>query len=534
MMHMRIESLLAESATSCPDRVALMCDGRQWTYKNLENASNALADTFISHGLLKNERVAVFLDNSPESVVSIFAILKAGGIFVVLGGSTKPSRLTSVLNDCTATALVTDSTGARVVEKCCKDLPHLKHIYVTTGLQLPPHHVCLNSILPGDGEEQPSSGSTWSDAEPSALIYTSGSTGEPKGVLLSHRNIYFSTVTIARYLSNSSHDLILNVLPLSHTYGLTQLMTAFHVGGTLILDRTSSKPREVLDILVSKRVSGFALIPTIARALLDLDLGSYDLSALRYITNAAAALPVPVIRKFRQALPHVQLFAMYGLTECMRTSFLPADQIDLRPASIGRGLPDQQIYIVDQQGTRLGPGMTGELVVQGPNVMLGYWKRPRETDKVLKQVGHSGEKLLYTGDLFSMDEEGFLYFVGRKDDIIKTCGEKVSLLNIEEVLSNLEGIEEAAVVPVPDPILGTAIKAVVRLKDNVELSRREILRHCARHLEPFEVPTLIEFCAALPKTPSGKIQKYKLVENSSIRKHEPGRGEASLFRQEEN
>lgn len=526
-MHTRIESFLAESATSCPDRVALMCDGRQWTYKNVEDASNAFADTFISHGLLRNERVAVFLDNSAEAVVSIFAILKAGGIFVVLGGNTKPARLTSVLNDCTATALVTDSKGATVVEKCCKDLPHLKHIYVTAGLQLPPHHVGLNSTLPGDGEEQPSSGSTWSNAEPAALIYTSGSTGESKGVLLSHQNIYFSTVTIAHYLSNSSHDLILNVLPLSHTYGLTQLMTAFHAGATLILDRTSCKPREILDILVRERVSGFALVPAIARALSDLDLGSYDLPALRYITNAAAALPVPVIRKFRQALPHVQLFAMYGLTECMRASFLPPEQIDMRPTSIGRGLPHQQMYIEDQQGARVGPGITGELVVQGPNVMWGYWNRPQETAQVLKQGAHSGEKLLYTGDLFSMDEEGFFYFVGRKDDIIKSCGEKVSLLNVEEVLNRLEGIEEAAVVPVPDPILGNAIKAVVKLKDNVELSRREILRHCARHLEIFEVPTLIEFCAALPKTPSGKIQKYKLVENST-RKHEPGRGEDSL------
>jgi len=510
---MRIESFLEQSATTFPDKVGLVCDGRHWTYKTLENAANELAEVLISQGLQKNDRVGIFLDNSAEAVVSIFSILKAGGIFVVLGGNTKPPRFISVLNDCAATVLITDSAGAKIVDERCKDLQHLKHIYVIpAGLQAPPEHVSLNSNLTRDSEKQLSSSDTWSKVEPAALIYTSGSTGEAKGVLLSHQNIYFSTFTIARYLSNSSQDVILNVLPLSHTYGLTQLMTAFYVGATLILERTFSKPREILNILVRERVSGFALIPPVAKALSDLHLAGYHLSALRYITNAAAPLPVPIIRKFRQSLPRVQLFAMYGLTECMRASFLPPDQIDIRPTSIGRGLPDQQMYIVDQQGARLGPGATGELVVKGPNVMLGYWNRPHETAQVLKEG--ASEKLLYTGDLFTMDEEGFLYFVGRKDDIIKTCGEKVSLLHIEEILCHLEGIAEAAVVSVPDTVLGNAIKAVVRLKDNVALSRREILRYCAKNLQPFEIPTRVEFCTAFPKTPNGKIQKYKLTRNN--------------------
>jgi long-chain acyl-CoA synthetase len=513
---MRIEQFLEQTARCYPQKVAIVCDGQQWTYKRLEDAADALASAFIAHGVLNNERVAIFLDNSVETVFSIFATLKVGGIFVVLGSNTKLPRLVRLLTDCEATALITDFAGLKLVGNYLEQLPHLKLVFGKKSdcqslSHQSKHYFSLLDILQQYEATKVCPQRTLADTDPAALVYTSGSTGEPKGVILSHANIYASTTAIATYLSNSNQDIILSVLSLSHTYGLTQLMTAFEAGATLILERSIWSSREVVNLMALERVTGFALTPTIASALLELDLSRYDLSALRYVTNAAAALPVSTIHRFRHALPHVQLFSMYGLTECMRASFLPPDLIDIRPRSIGRGLPNQEMYIVDEEGARLGCGKVGELVVRGPNVMQGYWRRPEETNKVLKVGACSGAKVLYTGDLFEIDEGGYFYFVGRKDDMIKSCGEKVSPLEIEEVLCSLEGIAEAAVVGVPDRVLGQAIKAVIRLKEGAKVSQRTILRHCVKHLEAFKVPTVVEFRAWLPKTASGKIERHQLA-----------------------
>ncbi len=226
--------------------------------------------------------------------------------------------------------------------------------------------------------------------------------------------------------------------------------------------------------------------------------------------NTAAALPTNHIRKLREAFPHARLFSMYGLTECKRVSYLPPEQLDKRPTSVGKAIPNSEVYLVDESGQRVGPGVPGELVVRGANVMQGYWEAPEETAKVLKPGLFPGEKVLYSGDLFTMDEEGYLYFVGRKDDIIKTRGEKVSPKEIEDVLYGIDGIVDAAVVGVPDPVLGQAVKAIVTVRPGCGLSAKEILRHCARRLEDFMVPKLVEIRDSLPRTTTGKISKRLL------------------------
>ncbi|MDP2960229.1 MAG: AMP-binding protein, partial [candidate division Zixibacteria bacterium] len=220
--------------------------------------------------------------------------------------------------------------------------------------------------------------------------------------------------------------------------------------------------------------------------------------------------PVSFIKKIRETFPKARLYSMYGLTECKRVSYLPPEELDRRPTSIGKGMPNEEVYIVNENGERVGPGEVGELVVRGSNVMLGYWELPEETAKVLKIGSLPWERVLYTGDLFKMDEEGFLYFVGRKDDIIKCRGEKVSPKEIENVLYNLEGVLETAVVGVPDEILGQAIKAFVVLKEGINLSEKDILRYCSKNLEDFMVPKYVELVETLPKTESGKIRKVGL------------------------
>jgi acyl-CoA synthetase (AMP-forming)/AMP-acid ligase II len=276
------------------------------------------------------------------------------------------------------------------------------------------------------------------------------------------------------------------------------------------LERSFAYPYAVVERLVREKVTGFPIVPTISAVLLQLNLEQHDFSRLRYITNTAAALPPHHIQQLRQLFPHVKLYSMYGLTECKRVSYLPPDQLDVRPTSVGRGMPNEEVYIVDEAGCRVGPGVVGELVVRGSHVMKGYWELPEATAQVLKPGPLPGEHVLYTGDFFKMDHDGYLYFVGRKDDIIKSRGEKVSPKEIEDVLYSLDGVAEAAVVGVPDPVLGQAIKAVITVRAGAHLTEQDLLRHCAQHLEDFMMPKFVEFRDSLPKTSSGKISKREL------------------------
>jgi acyl-CoA synthetase (AMP-forming)/AMP-acid ligase II len=266
-----------------------------------------------------------------------------------------------------------------------------------------------------------------------------------------------------------------------------------------------------MECLVQEKVTGFPIVPTMAAILLQMeDLSKFDLSHLRYISNTAAALPVIYIRKLQDLFPHVKIYSMYGLTECKRVSYVPPDQLAHRPDSVGIPMPNEEVFIVNQEGQEVKPGEVGELVVRGSNVMQGYWNATEETARVFRAGRYRGEAFLYTGDLFRKDKEGFLYFVARKDDLIKTKGERVSPKEIENTLCEIQGVVEAAVIGVPDEIFGQAIKAfVVEDKDN-ELTEERIMKYCIKNLEPFMVPKYIEFRDSLPKSPSGKIDKKNL------------------------
>jgi acyl-CoA synthetase (AMP-forming)/AMP-acid ligase II len=286
---------------------------------------------------------------------------------------------------------------------------------------------------------------------------------------------------------------------------------AFKVGASVVLERSFTYPYKVLDLMLREEVTGFPIVPTMAAVLLQMDFSAFHSPALRYLTNTAAALPTEHIRRLRDRFPSAKLYSMYGLTECKRVSYLPPDQLDVRPTSIGRGMPNEEVYIVDDQGNRAPPQVVGELVVRGANVMKGYWELPEETDKMLKPGPLPGEKALYTGDLFRSDEDGYLYFVGRKDDIIKTRGEKVSPREVEDVLHTMPEVAEAAVIGVPDALLGQAIRAVVSLREGARLGEKDVLSYCAARLEDFMVPKSVVFVSSLPKTGSGKVSKREIA-----------------------
>jgi acyl-coenzyme A synthetase/AMP-(fatty) acid ligase len=322
--------------------------------------------------------------------------------------------------------------------------------------------------------------------------------------------VVFAASSIIEYLGNREDDIVIDVLPLSFDYGLYQLLMVFKFGGTLVLEQSFAYPAAILKRMEEEKVTGFPGVPTVFAILLRMDLSPYDLSSLRYLSNTAAALPPSHIVELREKFHWATLFSMYGLTETKRTLYLPPDQLDARPGSVGIAIPGTEVWIEGEDGRRLGPGETGELVVRGRHVMRGYWENPESTLKRFRPGPIPGERLCYTGDLFHMDAEGYLYFVSRKDDIIKTRGEKVAPKEVENALYGISGVVEAAVIGVPDPILGQAPKAILVVQ-GVELSEAQVLAHCRANLEDFMVPKYVEFRSELPKTSSGKIKKTDLA-----------------------
>ena len=522
---MLVQEFLEHSAACLPAKTALVTEKERFTYLDMEHQANSFALALIDAGVQRGDRVAIVLPNSVDAALAIFAVLKSGAVFVVLHATIKGDKLAYVLNNCRASAVVVSGSKLSEDDEWIRGTPHLRSIFVADGEPadfafLDEHVKKAYSVREartcGMHREPPEKKCI--DVDLAALIYTSGSTGRPKGVMMTHLNVVSAANSITTYLENRSDEIVLNVLPLSFDYGLYQLLMMFKVGGTLILLNSFAFPHLVLQKIVDEGVTGFPIVPTISATLLQMNLSRYSFQKLRYITNTAAALPVEHIRKLRKELPQVQIYSMYGLTECKRVSYLPPDQIDIRPGSIGRGMPNEEVYIVDADNNRVEPGVVGELVIRGSNVMRGYWELPEETNRYLRPGPLPGEKVLYSGDYFYSDAEGYLYFVGRRDDFIKTRGEKVSPREIEEVLYGLEGVAEAAVIGVPDEMLGSAIVAVIVTKPGAIIHTQDVLYHCASRLEDFMIPKVVEFRASLPKTESGKVNR-RIIADTWI--HEP-------------
>lgn len=506
---MLVQEFLESSADRLPDKVALIGDGQRLTYPEVEAQANRLANALLAQGLQRGDRVVLFLPNCLELAIAIFAVLKAGGVFVPLNPSTKSDKCAYILNNCQARVLVTSGRQADLAQQLTQQVPSLTTIILTsptpetsTGNVL--NYTAIQSECIAQRPEKVNI-----DLDLACLIYTSGSTGDPKGVMSDHSNVVFAASSIIEYLGNVESDSVIGLLPLSFDYGLYQLLMVFKFGGTLVLEKGFTYPAAILKRMEQERVTGFPGVPTIYAMLLKMDLSAYDLSSLRYLTNTAAALPPSHILQIRAKFPWATLFSMYGLTETKRTLYLPPDQLDKRPDSVGIAIPGTEVWIEDEQGMRLGSGQVGELVVRGRHVMRGYWGNPEASAARFRPGLMPGERLCYTGDLFRQDEEGFLYFISRQDDMIKSRGEKVAPKEVENVLYGLSGVREAAVIGVTDPVLGQVVKAFV-VQEGDELTPAHILRHCRAHLEDFMVPKLVEFCVQLPKTSSGKIKKTDL------------------------
>jgi acyl-CoA synthetase (AMP-forming)/AMP-acid ligase II len=329
--------------------------------------------------------------------------------------------------------------------------------------------------------------------------------------MLTHHNMRSAAASVSGYLGLRADDVIMCALPLSFDYGLYQVLMGHAAGATVLLEPGFTFPAHVLEVMRREGATFFPGVPTMFALLLSQDnLRGAELPSLRALTNTAAALSEAQIQSLRRMFPQARIFSMYGLTECKRVTYLPPEELDRRPTSVGRGMPNEEVYLIDEAGQRLPPGSVGELVVRGSNVMRGYWEKPAETAERLRPGRYPGEMVLHTGDIFRTDLEGYLYFVGRKDDIIKSRGEKVSPREVENVIHLLPGVIDVAVIGVPDPVLGQAVKAFVVRRPDATFGEREVIRHCQERLENFMVPKHLEFVDSLPTTATGKVSKTAL------------------------
>ncbi len=511
---MLLHDFFTSSANRLPTKTALVREGRRTTYADLARQAGALAQALQQRGVRRGDRVALFLDNSEEMVASIFAVLQVGAVFMPVNTLTKADKLAYMLNDAQASGLITQTALAAVAHQALAQAPSVHTCWMVGGDTALEHRYALETPYPApwlETDPMPLEESACIDLDLAAIIYTSGSTGHPKGVMLTHLNMVTAQASVSQYLGLREDDVIACALPLAFDYGLYQVLMAFKLGATVMLERSFTYPVKVLETMVREGATVFPGVPTMFALLMALDnLASFDLRRLRLITNTAAALPEAHIRRIRSLFPQAQLFSMYGLTECKRVTYLPPDQLDIRPTSVGRGMPNEEVWLVDEAGQRLPNGGSGELVIRGSHVMRGYWNKPRETAERLRPGPIAGEMVLYSGDIFRTDAEGYLYFVARKDDIIKSRGEKVSPREVENILHELPGVIEVAVVGVDDALLGQAVKAFIVLAPGRAYTERDVIKHCHARMESFMAPKLVEFVGELPRTDTGKIKKTGL------------------------
>ena len=444
-------------------------------------------------GVGRGDRVALILPNGLEMAIAIYAVIRAGAAFSPINPATTPANIERVLADLGARTVICDGDSADVVSSASG-----------SGVNV---IADVGDLVATDETSEP----RMIGPDLAAVIYTSGSTGEPKGVTLTHANMSFVADSINEYLGMTDADRVLCVLPLSFGYGLYQLLCCVRTGAVLVLEPGLGAAGHVVQLLEEERITGFPAVPTIFGVLLSLrGLAERPLEHLRYVTNAGAGLPEAVVRSLRETVPNADVYLMYGQTECQRVCYLPPDQVDSRPTSVGIPIPGTDAWVEDAEGGRAEPGAVGELVVRGPHVMQGYLGKEEATAKRLRPGRWPWERELMTGDLFRCDEEGYLYFVSRRDDIIKSRGEKVAPREVEEVIHGFPGVQEVAVIGFPDRLLGEAVHAHVAPRAGVELDRAALLAHCAKRLETHKIPKRVVLHERLPRIGAGKIDRRAL------------------------
>ena len=508
-----IHHMLRASSSRLPGKEALVHGNERLTYAEVWQRASSLAAGLRKLGLKRGQRAGIYLEASIPQALSIFSISMAGGVYVPINAMLFPEQVLHIARDCGMTVLITSQAKLRDLRPILDQIPSLEFLIVVsaepvTGLPLPSFSF--------DDLARSAAPATWSDdgisKDLAAILYTSGSTGRPKGVMLSHVNIMAGSSIVSTYLEITEQDRILAVLPFSFDAGMNQLMTAFQQGSTLVLINFVLA-NEIVSVLAKERITGLAGVPTLWSLLAQhhSTLKQTPLPHLRYITNTGGAMPQNVLATLRQYLATTKIILMYGLTEAFRSTYLPAEELDRRPTSMGKAIPDTEILVLNENNQPCAAGEIGELVHRGPTVSMGYWNQPETTNQVLRpnpllppELGDC-ERVCYSGDLVKRDAEGFLYYVGRRDTMIKSSGYRISPTEVEETLFQSGRVRHAAVIGIPDGVLGQTIKAFVVPLNSEPIDTAALLAFCSEKMPRYMVPKSIEVLPELPKTSSGKV-----------------------------
>jgi len=512
---MQIHNFLENSVQTHPEKPAVWFKNEWMNYGDIESLSNKVANYLIESGLRRGDRVALLFENSFDYVICYYAILKAGCVTVALNTETTTESLVYFINDSGARAILGQRKFSKFIVPALENTPELEHVIVDQDdLSVFEeiahcHQARLHDIYEESIDKTPVVRSI--DIDLASLVYTSGSTGKPKGVTLTHQNVVSNTMSITEYLKLSSSDRIMVVLPFYYIYGKSLLNTHFYAGGSVVIDNRFAFPNTVLDTMKKTNVTGFSGVPSTFMILLSRStLNEQKFPSLRYITQAGGAMAANIQKKVVKEFAPAKLYIMYGATEASaRLSYLMPDELTSKWGSIGKAIPNVDLFIADEMGQPKPANIEGEIVARGSNIMQGYWNDLDGTKKVLRNG------LYYTGDIGYMDEEGFLFVIGRTKDIIKVGGERVSAKEIEEAILQLKNVREVAVIGIADEILGEAAKAYVALQSANGMSEIDIKAHCKKKLPLYKNPKFVEIIDDLPKNKSGKILKNKLKERNA-------------------
>ncbi len=506
------------AAERAPRAAAVKHKTQELAYAALAARIDAFAAGLVALGVGKLERVALYLPKQLENVIGMFGSARAGCVFVPVNPLLKPPQIAHILRDCNVRVLVTSPERAAGLEQMLAECPDLRHL-----------------VLAGDGAVNADRGRLathrWDallqstarrslhrtiDTDVVSIFYTSGSTGKPKGVVLSHLNMVTGAHSVAQYLQNVPGDRLLAVLPFSFDYGFSQLSTAFSVGASVVL-MDYLLPRDVITQVAREGVTGLAGVPPLWSQLADLQWPDEAKRSLRYITNSGGSMPLPTLRKLRVSLPDTRPFLMYGLTEAFRSTYLPPEELDRRPDSIGKAIPNADILVVRPDGTPCEANEPGELVHRGSLVALGYWNDPGKTAERYKPAPGQDPALVLTelavwsGDTVRRDADGFLYFIGRRDEMIKTSGYRVSPTEIEEVVLATGLVGEVVALGVTHKTLGQAILILATAAGGATGDSAALIEACRAQLPAFMVPHHVQWRESLPRNPNGKYDRAGLA-----------------------
>lgn len=518
-----VHELISLSANTFPLNTALILKNRKINYLDLNNQLVQFSSGLLNFGAKRFDRIGVFLDKSFEAVISLFGSSLAACIFVPINPLLKPEQVAHILRDCNVSFLVTSAdrlTLLRSVLVTCPDLRCVVNTDTASSMHLSGQFSVVYWAEFMATKFQAAFGVV--DSDVASILYTSGSTGRPKGVVLSHRNMLVGAQSVASYLENTPNDVLLAILPLSFDAGLSQLTTAFHVGAAVVLFNYLL-PRDVLSVINQEAVTGLTAVPPLFIQLAQLDWSGIACPSLRYFANTGGRMPLDVLTALRRRLPAAKPFLMYGLTESFRSTYLHPSEVDGRPDSIGKAIPNAEVFVLRDDGTPCGANEPGELVHRGPLVSLGYWNDPVKTAERFKLLParlpnrptglQLPEYVVFSGDTVRQDEAGFLYFMGRRDEMIKVSGYRISPTEVEEILYAMQAVGECIAFAVDCARSGSAIQIIAtQARPETPRSPLDIINMCRQKMPPYMVPSGVDFQRSpLPRNPNGKIDRVVLI-----------------------